>query len=183
MNDAIKMQLSAFVDGELSEAEAGLFIRRLSRDPELRALVADYQVVGRVMRAEESVTGIDQLLQRINVELGAETGLSAEPSAATPVSKRRFKPMLGAAAAVAVAVLAVFGLGQFESAPDTLSAESYTVPEAGDEIYFERHGQTSGSLSTRVVTYQLQSENLDADSEPQDTADSIKDPDETSVAE
>jgi len=36
MNEAIKMQLSAFVDGELPENESELLLRRLSQDAELR---------------------------------------------------------------------------------------------------------------------------------------------------
>ena len=36
MNDAIKMQISAFVDGELPDNECELLLRRLSHDAELR---------------------------------------------------------------------------------------------------------------------------------------------------
>ena len=42
MNDGIKMQISAFVDGELPEAEAQLLLRRLSQDAELRQQAAEY---------------------------------------------------------------------------------------------------------------------------------------------
>ena len=36
MNDGIKMQISAFVDGELPDNEAELLLRRLSQDLDLR---------------------------------------------------------------------------------------------------------------------------------------------------
>ena len=42
MNDGIRMQISAYVDGELPENEAELLLRRMSQDAELRQEVAEY---------------------------------------------------------------------------------------------------------------------------------------------
>ena len=39
MNDALKIQISAFVDGELPENESELLLRRLSQDIALRQQV------------------------------------------------------------------------------------------------------------------------------------------------
>ena len=65
MNDAIKMQISAFVDGELPQNEAELLLRRLCQDGELRQQAAEYMAVGRIMRGERTVVGMAQLRQRI----------------------------------------------------------------------------------------------------------------------
>ena len=50
MNDAIRMQLSAFVDGELPENEAEMLLRRMSQDVQSRKEVAEYIALGRLIR-------------------------------------------------------------------------------------------------------------------------------------
>ena len=65
MNEAIRMQLSAFVDGELPDNEAELLLRRLSQDAELRQHVAEYMAIGRAIRGDTQVAGIDGLRDRI----------------------------------------------------------------------------------------------------------------------
>ena len=57
MNDAIRMQISAFVDGELPENEAELLLRRMSQDIELRNEVAEYLAIGRLVRGEHGLAG------------------------------------------------------------------------------------------------------------------------------
>jgi len=44
------MQISAFVDGELQDLEADLLLRRMSQDVELRAEVAEFLAIGRLVR-------------------------------------------------------------------------------------------------------------------------------------
>ena len=65
MNDAIKMQISAFVDGELPQNEAELLLRRLCQDAELRQQAAEYLAMGRVMRGERVVAGLGMLRERV----------------------------------------------------------------------------------------------------------------------
>ena len=65
MNDQIRMQISAFVDGELPDAEADLLLRRMGQDAELRKKAAEYLEIGRAMRGEASVRGIERLQERI----------------------------------------------------------------------------------------------------------------------
>ena len=65
MNEAIKMQISAFVDGELPDSEADLLLRRMSQDPELRRAAAEYLDLGRIMRGESSARGVERLRERI----------------------------------------------------------------------------------------------------------------------
>ena len=69
MNEAIKMQISAFVDGELPDSEADLLLRRMSQYAELRRVAADYLELGRVMRGESSVRNIERLRERIAAAL------------------------------------------------------------------------------------------------------------------
>ena len=69
MNDAIKMQISAFVDGELPENEAQLLLRRMSQDRQLRQQAATYLMIGRSLRGERSVAGMTTLRERISAAI------------------------------------------------------------------------------------------------------------------
>ena len=64
MNDAIRMQLSAYVDGELPENEAELLLRRMSQNVELRREVAEFLAIGRMLRGEPGIAGADRLVER-----------------------------------------------------------------------------------------------------------------------
>ena len=70
MNDALKMQISAFIDGELPENESELLLRRLSQDAVLRQQVSRYLEIGRLMRRDREVAGMDQLRGRIAEAIG-----------------------------------------------------------------------------------------------------------------
>ena len=111
MNDAIKMQISAFVDGELPQNEAELLLRRLCQDGELRQQAAEYMCVGRIMRGERTIAGMAQLRQRIAAELDnqdVQLDAPAEPAAPT----RFVRPLAGFAIAASVALVALLGLQQ-----------------------------------------------------------------------
>ena len=171
MNEAIRMQVSAFVDGELPDNEADLLVRRLSQDADLRKQVSEYLAIGRIMRGEYSVQGGDALRERIAAELEerplqepADTVVAAQPS-------RYVRPVAGAAIAATVALAAIFGLGRVadvdNSIPGTpVVAEetvSETVPTMNDDDlreYMILHGYESNSFSTRVTSLQIRAEEL-----------------------
>ncbi len=177
MNDALKMQVSAFVDGELPENETELLLRRLSQDPALRQLVAQYLMIGRAIRRERDVPGMHELRGRIARALGEEppieTVVTREPR---PV--RWMKPVAGFAIAASVAAVAVVGLRTLQEPPtatrETLSADAtraaYTQPRPEEALparpsdtlmqYYVRHGEASADLGpngilTRLVTLEL----------------------------
>ena len=90
MNDAIRMQISAFVDGELPQNEAELLLRRLCQDGALRQQAAEYMAVGRIMRGERTVAGMAQLRQRIAAELDnqdVQLDAPAEPAPSVPADE------------------------------------------------------------------------------------------------
>lgn len=128
MNEAIRMQLSAFVDGELPENEAELLLRRLSQDAELRQQVAEFMAIGRAMRGEVQVGGIDRLRDRVADALG-EVPVMADATDAAPAANRYLKPLAGVAIAATVAVAAIFGLGQFTGG----GAGDVSQPQVADE--------------------------------------------------
>jgi len=161
MNDALKIQISAFVDGELPENESELLLRRLSQDNALRQQVAQYLAIGRLIRREPEVTGMNELRDRIAAALGEEP-VQHTAEAQSPAS-RFTRPAVGAAIAASVAMVALLTLQQVyapdANIPATGEPVALTVPDSrdvvdqtGDELleqYYLHH-------DPRLVTWQLQ---------------------------
>ncbi|GMR17337.1 MAG: hypothetical protein BMS9Abin32_420 [Gammaproteobacteria bacterium] len=110
MNDALKLQISAYIDGELPGNESQLLLRRLSQDAALRAQAAEYLRIGRLIRREGDVPGVQLLRGRIAAALGAD--VETPVPAPANVEVRFMKPLFGFAIAASVALLALFGLRQ-----------------------------------------------------------------------
>jgi negative regulator of sigma E activity len=170
MNDALKIQISAFVDGELPENESELLLRRLSQDALLRRQVAQYLEIGRLLRNDRKVPGIDELRGRIAATLGDE--MHAEPAGREVIGSRFMTPATGIAVAATVAALALVGLGQLDTPADTGfedavaidSAPIYTEPAVADALgdnmdeqlreYYRRHENNSDELA-RMVNFEI----------------------------
>ncbi|MDH4125907.1 MAG: sigma-E factor negative regulatory protein [Gammaproteobacteria bacterium] len=168
MNEGIKMQISAFVDGELPAAEAQLLLRRLSQDFDLRQQAAEYLALGRALRGQRSIAALGDLRGRVVAAIDDKT--SEEEFAAIEAHGRRYlRPLTGLAIAATVAVAAIFGLQQFTAVPgagtavapavvaEAPASESYTVP---DIKYFQRHSQFSmesgfSNFETRRVSFEI----------------------------
>lgn len=173
MNDALKMQISAFVDGELPDSEAELLTRRFGRDAELRQQVERYLEIGRLMRGERTVRGAGGISARVSAALENEAPLAA--TAGGPPGSAWMKPAAGVAIAASVAVLALMGLRQLDGSetgqpvPTAAIAVddggSYTEPTAsevvperpGDRLlqFYRSHGQTAGELGTNGILSEL----------------------------
>jgi len=185
MNDAINMQISAFVDGELPQNEAELLLRRLCQDGELRQQAAEYLAMGRAIRGERGVAGIDNLRGRILAALG-DTTPQQEPEFIRAARPRFLRPLAGFAIAATVALVAVLGLQQMAAVPEidiapgtpiaaSVDDGSYTVPDQGNDQlrdYYLRHSASSSyfganSINARLVTLQLR-EGVIVDSLPLD---------------
>ena len=171
MNEAIRMQVSAFVDGELPENEADLLVRRLSQDAHLRQQVSEYLAIGRIMRGEYSVHGSDALRERIAAELDAGPLQEPGDTAVTNPPSRYVRPIAGAAIAATVALVAIFGLGRVGDVDTAVPATavvadetaSETVPTMSDDELRRLmilHGDGSNSFSTRVTSLQMRAEEL-----------------------
>jgi hypothetical protein len=192
MNDAIKMQISAFVDGELPENEAQLLLRRMSQDRQLRQQAAAYLMIGRSLRGERSVAGMTSLRERIAAAID-DNAAAEDPAATGAESPRYLRPLLGLAIAASVALVAIVGLQRTSHVPASqppagaVADTGYTVPELPDDQlreYYLRHSASSSlfgtsSINTRLVTLQLREgvlvesdagDNEPADAEPKDEA-------------
>jgi len=127
MNDALNMQISAFVDGELPANEAELLLRRLSQDAAMRKQVARYLEIGRLLRREQELPGMDQLRGRIAAALGEEP---VEPDLEQAVVGSRFMtPTTGVAVAATVAAVALVALSQLSAPVDPLLQQAVTIDD------------------------------------------------------
>ena len=185
MNDAIKMQISAFVDGELPENEAQLLLRRMSQDRHLRQQASTYLMIGRALRGERSVAGMTSLRERIAAAID-DNAAAEDPAAMGAESPRYLRPLLGLAIAASVALVAIGGLQRTSHVPasqppaDAVADTGYTVPEPpNDQLreYYLRHSASSSlfgtsSINARLVTLQLREgvlvESDAGDTEPAD---------------
>lgn len=190
MNEAIRMQISAFVDGELPENETELLLRRLCQDAQLRSQVASYMSIGHALRGDVELAGMARLRAAIAEELGEDRAPAAEPARSVPT--RLLRPVAGVAVAATVAVVALVGLGQVgpsdERAPQSLEdlsavaidgGPSYTEPPVADSmsnrpsdmltLYYLRHGQQSSNFDSRLVGLEVREDRL-ATGEPGDVA-------------
>lgn len=180
MNDGIREQLSAFVDGELPENEAELLLRRVSQDVELRQDVAEYLAIGRLIRSEPGLAGTDRLHERVAAAIGdkqADVG-GVVDSANT---SRAIRPLAGVAIAATVALVAIFALQQtpgIEELPadSSVAVANEVVPSVDAQQerqrqYFLNHNELSSPLGangmvSRVVTLRFSEEVvLDPDSD------------------
>lgn len=187
MNEAIRMQISAYVDGELPDGEAELLLRRMSQDAELRREAAEFLELGRALRGEASVPGIERLRERVAAALGDKAVENDKTPAEAPPA-RSLKPLVGVAVAASVALVALVGLqftqgsGQGDVVDSTVAEveadPGYTVPQQIDEQlrqYYLSHGDSSSELgangmSTRFVSLRISEEALVEEEEPVEDA-------------
>jgi hypothetical protein len=199
MNETIRMQLSAFVDGELPETETELLLRRISQDVALRAEVAEFIEIGRAIRGEQTVVGIHALRARVSTAIDEDAVPMPEPEESAP-RQRLAKPLGGMAIAAAVAVVAIVGLQQTGTVDgdaavagagaDTAAATEYVVPPDDPELreFMRMHDELSSEqgangMNVRDVTFRMRGsegtlEELAADEEPPTDTDA-PDPGET----
>jgi sigma-E factor negative regulatory protein RseA len=170
MNDAIKAQISAYVDGELPDNEAELLVRRMSQDKVMRDQAAEYLAISRAMRGERRVPGMKHLRDRVAAQLDDR---SVQVDEEPPATGRRFlRPVAGAAIAATVALAALLGLQQVAEIQELESAtavetvasdQPYTVPAQDDNQlreYYLRHSRSSSHIgadriNARLVTLEL----------------------------
>jgi sigma-E factor negative regulatory protein RseA len=133
MTDQINDQISAFIDNELSAEESALLVRRFERDPEARARVMRYTLIGAALRGELLEPHPSVLRQRVTAALSGTTpGLAR---ARSPWAQRLARPALGVGIAAAVAFVAIGTLrtlNQASPAPGVGSAAAVTPLQARD---------------------------------------------------
>jgi len=186
MNDAINMQVSAFVDGELPDNESELLLRRLSQDAELRQQAADFLAIGRAMRGERHVPGVEKLRDRIAAAID-NSQEQAEFDAIEPTDRRLLRPVAGFAIAATVALAAILGLQRVDTAAvpesppiagiaDAVTEDAaYTVPDA----YYQLHREASSNINAVLTDFRTREEDLEA--AEKDSVDGEQEPGESAA--
>jgi sigma-E factor negative regulatory protein RseA len=104
---AIQEQLSAFLDGELSAAESELLLKRIERDPQLKATLERYVLAGEALRA----TQVQPRPSRdFSAKVGASIARESVPARARAIAMQWLKPVAGGAIAAGVAALVLVNL-------------------------------------------------------------------------
>ncbi len=134
MNDALKMQISAFIDGELPANESELLLRRLSQDAALRQQVSRFLEIGRLMRQDREVPGMNQLRGRIAAALGEEPTQTDDEQ--DVVGSALMTPTTGVAVAATVAAVALLGLSQLDGPGDPILQQAISIDD-GPVAYTE----------------------------------------------
>jgi sigma-E factor negative regulatory protein RseA len=121
MTDRIKEQLSAFLDGELPEAETTLLLKRLERDEDLKGTLSRYSLIGAVMRSHGDMPAARNVASRVRAAIADEPSFGIRPQG------RWLRPAAGLAVAASVALATVLLLprwmaGEDGGAPGTLVA-------------------------------------------------------------
>lgn len=118
MTDRIKEQLSAFLDGELPEAETTLLLKRLERDDDLKGTLSRYSLIGAVMRSDGDMPAARNVAARVRA------AIAVEPSLGAPGRPRWLRPAAGLAVAASVALATVLLL------PRWMPGQGGAVPAA-----------------------------------------------------
>lgn len=119
MSDYLRDQLSAFIDGELPKHEIELLFKRLDGNPELRATLARYTVIGESLRTRSAEGPSRTFAQRVRAAVKESGPLAADFANAPRRHQWRWlKPVAGLAVAATVAAVAILGLQQIQPVTD-----------------------------------------------------------------
>jgi sigma-E factor negative regulatory protein RseA len=134
MTDTVKEQLSAFLDGELPEAETTLLLKRLDRDDDLKGTLSRYSLIGAVMRSDDDMPAARNVAARVSA------ALLREPSLGAAARYRWARPAAGLAVAASVALATVlllpqwFGTANVDDVTATVAMTPQELPEAGAAV-------------------------------------------------
>jgi sigma-E factor negative regulatory protein RseA len=141
MTDPVKEQLSAFLDGELPEAELDLLLKRVHRDPGLQEAMGRYALAGEALRSRAFPVPSASFAAKISQAIAAETGAvtpAIRPAARSGTAKslmssRWLRPVSGAAIAAGVAVVAVMAVQP--QSPETAAVPMASITPAPSDKY------------------------------------------------
>ncbi len=171
MTERLHDQISAFLDGELPDAEQELLIRRLARDTECRATLRRYALIGSVMRSSSVNLAVADL------SLGVAAAIESEPSHDGTIAEedrllKILKPIAGIAVAATVALVAITSLqpadvGGMDESPQisqlpmignvTAVPASYDLDSNTDRLtnYLIQHSEYSAPMGSRNVLLEI----------------------------
>jgi negative regulator of sigma E activity len=125
MSEQILEQVSAFLDGELPNAETELLLKRLTRDAELRESFGRYAVIGEALRGTGSHILGAGFASRVNLAIDGES-VQVPAHVHQNRASRWWRPLAGVSVAAGVAAVAIVALQQRSISPN-LHASAVTA--------------------------------------------------------
>jgi len=165
MTEIADLQISAFVDDELSHDECEFLVRRLSRDPDARRQLLRFETIGAAVRGELLAPDPDVLRRRIGAALeGVHLPARPEPIAQRSLEHWR-RPAIGAGIAASVAVAALLavsggpadrlagqaGIAARDPIPETTFGEGELLPSF--VVATDTPAQSSITLTDYIVQH------------------------------
>jgi negative regulator of sigma E activity len=149
MSEQILEQVSAFLDGELPNAETELLLKRLTRDAELRESFGRYAMIGEALRGQGSHILAGGFASRVNLAIDGEPSQAA-PHAQQSRASRWWRPLAGVTVAAGVAAVAIFALQQRAISPgltgtSAVTAQSNAVTAQGNAVTAQGNAVTAQS--------------------------------------
>jgi sigma-E factor negative regulatory protein RseA len=138
MSEQILEQVSAFLDGELPNAETELLLKRLTRDAELRESFGRYAMIGEALRGQGSHILAGGFASRVNLAIDGEPSQVAAHAQQSRIS-RWWRPLAGVTVAAGVAAVAIVALQQRAISPglpgaSAVTAQSNAVTAEGNRV-------------------------------------------------
>jgi sigma-E factor negative regulatory protein RseA len=122
MTDAVNEQLSACLDGELPPAELDLLLKRLERNPELRAALGRYTAIGEALREARPVVASRSFADKVLAAVEQEPAAARRGVRIPPALIRGLRPVAGIGVAATVAAVAIFAVQRAGVAPGPVAA-------------------------------------------------------------
>ena len=122
MTDAVNEQLSACLDGELPPAELDLLLKRLERNPELRAALGRYTAIGEALREARPVVASRSFADKVLAAVEQEPAAARRRVRIPPALIRGLRPVAGIGVAATVAAVAIFAVQRAGVAPGPVAA-------------------------------------------------------------
>jgi negative regulator of sigma E activity len=158
MSEQILEQVSAFLDGELPNAETELLLKRLTRDAELRESFGRYALIGEALRGQGSHILAGGFASRVNLAIDGEPS-QVVPHAQQSRISRWWRPLAGVTVAAGVAAVAIVALQQRAISPglpgtSAVTAQSSAVTAQGNAVTAQSNRVSPNVLAAQNASLQ-----------------------------
>lgn len=148
MNPESKLKVQAYFDQELSQEEAREVAAWLERDPEARALFAEFSQISQVLQGNELELKLPESREfywsKIERQIQRQSGASAPATAALPGWSTWWRRVVAPALGVAILLVAALSLVKLSHAPDRQSYLHEIETPLEDTSTISFHSQTAG---------------------------------------
>jgi sigma-E factor negative regulatory protein RseA len=151
MSEQILEQVSAFLDGELPNAETELLLKRLTRDADLRESFGRYALIGEALRGQGSHILAGGFASRVNLAIDGEPSQVAPHEQQSRVS-RWWRPLAGVTVAAGVAAVAIVALQQRAISPGLPGTSAVTAQ--GSAVTAQRNRVSPNVLAAQNASLQ-----------------------------